>query len=147
MMAGSTSALQSEAGYIDARPQIRQIDENLLRRTAGPYIRVNVVDSSTGRLGPLYPRSGRLRLRAALRKRAGNGPLPPIRVCLGTNGIAQIRARRGPRPEPANHLGLTGLFSSPSIARTSSTCPPLGASCRYFWSASTVPGGTTYLLR
>src|SRR5438132_14241241 len=38
MMAGSTSALQSEAGYIDARPQIRQIDENLLRRTAGPYI-------------------------------------------------------------------------------------------------------------
>ena len=35
MMAGSTSALQSEAGYIDARPQIRQIDENLLRRTAG----------------------------------------------------------------------------------------------------------------
>src|SRR5713101_6408826 len=38
MMAGSTGALQSEAGYIDARPQIRQIDENLLRRTAGPYI-------------------------------------------------------------------------------------------------------------
>src|SRR5438132_13816787 len=42
MMAGSTSALQSEAGYIDARPQIRQIDENLLRRTAGPYIRVKL---------------------------------------------------------------------------------------------------------
>src|SRR6266571_1159711 len=44
-------------------------------------------------------------------------------------------------------LGLDRAFSSPSIARTSSTCPPLGASCRYFWSASTVPGGTTYLLR
>ncbi len=43
MMAGSTSALQSEAGYIDARPQIRQIDENLLRRTAGPYMWVNRV--------------------------------------------------------------------------------------------------------
>src|SRR6266568_9673023 len=38
MMAGSTNALQSEAGYIDARPHIRQIDEILLRRTAGPYI-------------------------------------------------------------------------------------------------------------
>src|SRR5260370_33519562 len=38
MMAGSTGSLQSEAGYIDARPQIRQIDENLLRRTAGPYM-------------------------------------------------------------------------------------------------------------
>jgi hypothetical protein len=33
--------LQAEAGYIDARPQSRQIDENLLRRTAGPYIWVN----------------------------------------------------------------------------------------------------------
>jgi transposase len=31
------NTLQSEAGYIDARPQSRQIDENLLRRTAGPY--------------------------------------------------------------------------------------------------------------
>ena len=30
--------LQSEAGYIDARPQSRQIDETLLQRTAGPYI-------------------------------------------------------------------------------------------------------------
>ena len=30
--------LQSEAGYIDARPHVRQIDETLLQRTAGPYI-------------------------------------------------------------------------------------------------------------
>jgi hypothetical protein len=30
--------LQSEAGYIDARPHVRQIDEILLQRTAGPYI-------------------------------------------------------------------------------------------------------------
>jgi hypothetical protein len=33
------NALQTEAGYIDARPRIRQIDETLLQRTAGPYIR------------------------------------------------------------------------------------------------------------
>src|ERR1700683_4820444 len=33
--------LQSEAGYIDARPHNRQLDENLLRRTAGPYKWVN----------------------------------------------------------------------------------------------------------
>jgi hypothetical protein len=32
--------LQSKAGYIDARPHIRQLDEILLQRTAGPYIRV-----------------------------------------------------------------------------------------------------------
>ena len=30
--------LQSKAGYIDARPHIRQLDEVLLQRTAGPYI-------------------------------------------------------------------------------------------------------------
>src|SRR5712671_3026716 len=30
--------LQSKAGYIDARPHIRQLEEVLLQRTAGPYI-------------------------------------------------------------------------------------------------------------
>jgi hypothetical protein len=37
---GPEQTLQSEAGYIDARPQSRQLDENLLQRTAGPYIGV-----------------------------------------------------------------------------------------------------------
>jgi hypothetical protein len=36
-----SNALQREAGYIDARPHIRQIDEIFLQRAAGPYIRVN----------------------------------------------------------------------------------------------------------
>jgi hypothetical protein len=36
---GPEHTLQSEVGYIDARPYCR-IDENLLHRTAGPYIRV-----------------------------------------------------------------------------------------------------------
>jgi len=30
--------LQSKAGYIDARPHIRPLDEVLLQCTAGPYI-------------------------------------------------------------------------------------------------------------
>jgi hypothetical protein len=30
--------LQSKAGYIDARPHIRQLEQVLLQRTAGPYI-------------------------------------------------------------------------------------------------------------
>ena len=34
--------LQSKAGYIDARPHIRQLEEVLLQRTAGPYIWVNL---------------------------------------------------------------------------------------------------------
>jgi hypothetical protein len=46
MMARSTNPLQSEAGYIDATPQCQQIDETLLQRTAGPYIRVNRAVSS-----------------------------------------------------------------------------------------------------
>ncbi len=46
-------SLQSEAGYNDARPRSQQIDENLLRRTAGPYIGVNraVFFASTPRSG------------------------------------------------------------------------------------------------
>jgi hypothetical protein len=40
--------LQSEAGYIDARPHIRQLDEVLLQRTAGPYIWVKTGKSSDG---------------------------------------------------------------------------------------------------
>jgi hypothetical protein len=32
--------LQPKAGYIDARPHIPQLEEVLLQRTAGPYIRV-----------------------------------------------------------------------------------------------------------
>jgi len=48
--------LQSEAGYIDARPHVRQIDETLLQRTAGPYIGVISLGGDRGR-GPVYVRS------------------------------------------------------------------------------------------
>jgi hypothetical protein len=50
--------LQSEAGYIDARPHIRQIDEIFLQRTAGPYIRVKS-GAITG--APAYSLSAMLR--------------------------------------------------------------------------------------
>src|SRR3984893_4298577 len=43
------NTLQSEAGYIDARPHVRQIDETLLQRTAGPYIGVIFVRSTRSR--------------------------------------------------------------------------------------------------
>jgi hypothetical protein len=48
--------LQSKAGYIDARPHIPQLEEVLLQRTAGPYIRVNRVASMRPR-GPRHVRS------------------------------------------------------------------------------------------
>jgi hypothetical protein len=37
------NTLQSEAGYIDARPHVRQIDETFLQRTAGPYTRITAL--------------------------------------------------------------------------------------------------------
>jgi hypothetical protein len=40
MMVGSHNVLQSETGYIDARPHPPR-SRNFLQRTAGPYIRVN----------------------------------------------------------------------------------------------------------
>jgi hypothetical protein len=47
--------LQAEAGYIDARPQRRQIDEILLRRTAGPYKWVNFCRRASCLVAPGAP--------------------------------------------------------------------------------------------
>jgi hypothetical protein len=49
--------LQSKAGYIDARPHIRQLEEVLLQRTAGPYIWVIHVISAIPAC-PVRPKSG-----------------------------------------------------------------------------------------
>jgi hypothetical protein len=46
MMVGSNDKLQSETGYIDARPHPPD-RRNLLQRTAGPYIRVKTGNSQT----------------------------------------------------------------------------------------------------
>ena len=48
--------LQTKAGYIDARPHIRPLDEVLLQCTAGPYIWVISRRSVLLGLCPLYPR-------------------------------------------------------------------------------------------
>src|SRR6266699_1785761 len=60
------------------RPLQRRSYTGRPSRPAEGQLRVNVVDSNTRWLGPLYPPERPLRLRAALRERAGNGPLPPI---------------------------------------------------------------------
>ena len=52
------NTLQSEAGYIDARPYIRQIDETLLQRTAGPYIRVISAEFPMSGDGPVTLHQG-----------------------------------------------------------------------------------------
>src|SRR6266704_1001117 len=51
---GPEHMLQSEAGYIDARP-LTPARQNLLQRTAGPYIRVKSAVLTIGRLLPVYP--------------------------------------------------------------------------------------------
>jgi len=47
MMAGSMARSKSKAGYIDARPHIRQLDEVLLQRTAGVKLRPSAVSASS----------------------------------------------------------------------------------------------------
>jgi hypothetical protein len=51
---GPEHMLQSEAGYIDARP-LTPARQNLLQRTAGPYIRVKSDVLTVSRLLPVYP--------------------------------------------------------------------------------------------
>jgi len=50
-----TLAPIEEAGYIDARPHIRQIDETLLQRAAGPYIGVNRYRNGSSAICPIHP--------------------------------------------------------------------------------------------
>jgi len=70
--------LQSKAGYIDARPHIRPLDEVLLQCTAGPYIWVTSRQSVLLGLCPLYPRKRtngrRLDLSALCQKRTLRRP-------------------------------------------------------------------------
>src|SRR6266699_5776068 len=51
---GPEHMLQSEAGYIDARP-LTPARQNLLQRTAGPYMRVICVVSCVRGQFPVYP--------------------------------------------------------------------------------------------
>ena len=77
---GPEHTLQSEAGYIDARPKSRQIDETLLRRTAGPYIRVNLCRSSPDG----HVRFGQLRTWA----NCGNDVMGHVWTAPGWQGIS-----------------------------------------------------------
>jgi hypothetical protein len=73
---GPEQPLQAEAGYIDARPQRRQIDENLLRRTAGPYIATH---GAVGGTDQNVPSAGSIPMDQqdpAQRRPAGASPLP-----------------------------------------------------------------------
>ena len=77
--------LQSEAGYIDARPH-QQLDENLLQRTAGPYIRVRTnkthSENNESAFGPIATKK---LLRSRVRLRIGTVP-----TCYSSFGLASI---------------------------------------------------------
>src|SRR5262249_19831447 len=60
------NSLQSKAGYIDARPHIRQLEEIFLQRTAGPYIWVISRCGALLGLCPLYPRKRTKSKRSAM---------------------------------------------------------------------------------
>ena len=79
---GPEHTLQSEAGYIDARPYCR-IDENLLHRTAGPYIRVTLGKARTEQNESGFPRATDLRAKrvGGLRRVASIEPAGGCRPC------------------------------------------------------------------
>src|ERR1700674_5177120 len=86
---GPEQKLQSEAGYIDARPQT----ENLLQRTAGPYIGSIATGSAllgNVRLLPVFPQFQTYRCTAltdAMRREATS------RALLELTEAANIRER------------------------------------------------------
>ena len=81
---GPEQPLQSEAGYIDARPQRRQIDEILLRRTAGPYKRVSQRQKIMSAATAAFLGSGR-RMRATVAP-----PTTVTRACQLVSELAPI---------------------------------------------------------
>ena len=56
-----SATLQTKAGYIDARPLTARLVEIFLLRTAGPYIRVNPVDSAMSASRLLTPQQRPMR--------------------------------------------------------------------------------------
>src|SRR6266581_1185649 len=66
---GPEHMLQSEAGYIDARP-LTPARQNLLQRTAGPYMWVNRVVSAMSALSRFTPVNRHRQLDRPLRKNA-----------------------------------------------------------------------------
>ena len=98
MMAWSSDMLRVEAGYIDASPQSRRIDENLLQPAAGPY-------KCAIRLVSLRPRYVRLSSETHRESRRGHTTCRAILRCRLNPGshcfaIAHFDSfsRRGPLP-------------------------------------------------
>jgi hypothetical protein len=67
MMARS-KALQSKAGYIDARPPTAKLVEIFLLRTAGPYIRVRSGKARTEQIESAYPSTADIEVMSSARR-------------------------------------------------------------------------------
>jgi hypothetical protein len=128
--------LQSKAGYIDARPHIRQLDETLLRRTAGPYIRVirggGQRASSRFRYAP-----------KATRQCAARREWTFATLFLTTKGAAQERSRAaglstaiGERSHHRQNWPMHLLFSGLRQLRWTRQVPPAARSLEQSVSAA-----------
>ena len=80
--------LQSEAGYIDARPHVRQIDETLLQRTAGPYVGVKTGGYRTATWPSASPRLTDITDSRVL-------PMLPVAEPLGRYATATLACSKG----------------------------------------------------
>src|SRR6266700_6705357 len=92
---GPEHMLQSEAGYIDARP-LTPARQNLLQRTAGPYIRVMSRHRSkqrylSGSLAAVGEAAVAIECETEMRSQRSDGRIL-LRIRIGTSG--HPRARR-----------------------------------------------------
>src|SRR5947207_14189807 len=85
---GPEHMLQSQAGYIDARPH-RQDRRNLLHRTAGPYIGVKLRPHGSALARPVYLQQRTYLLTAGTAVQCPKGEVDAFSI---------LRAPREPRP-------------------------------------------------
>src|SRR5262249_46193015 len=97
MMAGSMARSKSKAGYIDARPHIRQLDEVLLQRTAGVKLRPSAVSASS---------------RLYLKEQTSPGDArSPRRMGLEVDGVRHLKALSHVHPNPQPCIRFCALAS------------------------------------
>src|SRR5216684_2072621 len=89
---GPEHMLQSEAGYIDARP-LTPARQNLLQRTAGPYIWVNRVVLTVRCSLPVYPD-----------ERTSSEPVGMSQRCQCTKSLRSSPLRGGKSRETGSQL-------------------------------------------
>jgi hypothetical protein len=109
--------LQSEAGYIDARPQVRQLDEILLQRTAGPYMWVNSARDDRGEPAVHVPTTPKADANSSRCGRPGTVCVNPRRESVNRGNQDFDRVRLAPPRAAGPRMAFTGRKDPRSRSR------------------------------